>query len=377
MNIVKIIKKLSICILIIFSIKSVQTVAFAQTDRQDEFLQKAFAALEETPPPLPNPLQQKLIDQIIDEIEKAASHKRFYAPETEIAEQIGWAGFTSIAPLLKNQNAWIRAFSARTLFGLDREKSLPFLIGLLSDKGIFDYMNDVPGYTVSNHAASLIGRSIHGTIYFKTPVDERNDPLASLKAVQNYYWFHISFCDWTNNPQNRVCFINYLNIIEQLENTRFPSSPASSDGYVGINYASIGNLSNSSVFKLGAPVEINLGFTHRGNRIMRIRWDVRDQSIHKFKLIGPNGVELKLNPDGLPLLPELVPVLQPQWGKSSSLGKDLNLSTMYELKQRGKYTFYYEYLPPVNREKEEQFRPVHAWQWNGKEYVNYYEFIVE
>jgi hypothetical protein len=236
-------------------------------------------------------------------------------------------------------------------------------------------MDDVPNYTVSNHAGSMISEAIHGTIYFKTPIGEKDNPLARIKAVQNYYWFQIPYCEWTSNPQNKVCFINFQNIVTQLENTRFPA-PLSPDGYKGINYVSIDDRSDYASFKLGAPVNLNLGFVHQGNRIMRIRWDVRDLSIHKFKLIAPNGDELKIKLAGIPALPELVPVLQPQWSESG-LGKNLNLADMYDLKLRGRYKFYYEYAPPKEREKDEQFRLVHLWYWNGKDYVNYYEFVIE
>lgn len=297
-----------------------------------------------------------------------AVQKRFYTIDKELAEEIGVLGFPDIAELLLSKESWVRALAANTLFTLDRQQSIPFLIGLLSDKGEFRWMRDVAGYTVSTHAGGLLGDAFHGTTYFKTPIGEENNPLARIKAVQNYYWFHLPFCEWIN----KVCFVDYKNVITQLENSRFPLPPTN-DGYKGINYIFIGDPPNNGFYKLGEPINLSLGFLHYGNRIMWIKWDVRDLSIHKFKLIAPNGEELKLKPEGLPVLSN--PLLQPQWSEGS-IGKTLNLAEMYEIKQSGRYRFYYEYIPPKLRVKDEQFRPLHMWHWNGKEYFNYYDFIV-
>jgi hypothetical protein len=34
-------------------------------------------------------------------------------------------------------------------------------------------------------------------------------------------------------------------------------------------------------------------------------------------------------------------------------------------------------LSPEKRIEDEQSRPLHLWHWDGKNYVNYYEFSVE
>ncbi len=359
---------LLLILLTTFSLQGMQSFLFAQSP-EDEFLIKAFANLKKNPPSPPTELQQKLIIQIKSEIENHAGQKRFYTIEKELVEEVGGTGFPEIADLLLSKEPWIRAFAAQTLFALDRQQSIPFLIGLLSDKGSFRWMRDVAGYTVSNHASGLISDAFHGTIYFRTPLGEENNSFARIKAVQNYYWFHLPFCEWLN----KVCFVEYKNVIAQLENSRFPMPP-NNDGYQGINYIYIDDNSNKGNYKLGEPINVSLGFLHYGNRIMRVRWDVRDLSIHKFKLIAPNGEELKLKLEGLPVLSN--PVLQPQWSEGS-LGKRLNLAEMYDVKQLGRYRFYYEYTPPQKRERDEQYRPVHMWHWNGKGYVNYYDFIVK
>jgi len=359
---------LFLILLTVFLIQGTQSLLSAQSS-EDEYLTKAFADLKKNPPFPPTDLQQRLIIQIKSEIENHAAQKHFYTIENELAEKVGASGFPEIAELLLSKEPWVRALTAQTLFALDRQQSIPFLIGLLGDKSDFRWMRDVAGYTVSTHAGQLIGDAFHGTIYFKTPLGEENNPLARIKAVQNYYSFHLPFCEWLN----KVCFVEYKKAIAQMENSRFPLPPTNDD-YKGINYIYIDDPSNKGLFKSGEPINLSFGFLHYGSRIMWIRWDVRDLSIHKFKLVAPNGEELKLKPEGLPILPN--PVLQPQWSVGG-IGKTLNLAEMYDVKQLGRYRFYYEYTPPQMRAKDEQHRPLHMWHWNGKGYVNYYEFIVK
>jgi hypothetical protein len=332
-------------------------------------LVKAFANLKKIPPSPPTDLQQKLIIQIKSEIENHAAQKRFYTIDKELAEGVGATGFPDIAELLLSKEPWVRAFAARTLFALDRQQSIPFLIGLLSDKGDFDWQRDVGSYTVSTHAGRLLRDSFHGAIYFKTPLGEAKNPPAMTKAVQAFYLFRLPLCEW----HNKVCFVEYKNEIEQLENSRFPLPPKSDD-YKGINFTYISEVGNNGYFKLGEPIELSLGFAHYGNRKMLVRWDFRDLSIHKFKLIAPNGEQLKLKPEGLPVLS--VPVLQTQWAEGR-MHRTLNLAEMYDIKQLGRYRFYYDYLPPQLREKDEQYRPLRMWNWNGERYVNYYDFIIK
>lgn len=354
----------------LFWILTPQSLLFAQSS-EDEYLIKAFSNLKKNPPPQPTDLQQKIILQIKSEIESNAAKKSLYALKSEFIEKVGWVGFPAIAELLKSKEPWVRALAAQTLFALDRQRSIPFLIGLLSDKGIFEWMDDVGNLTVSTYANGLIRGAFHGTLNFITPVDDENTPYASVRALQNYFWFHLPYCEW----RNKLCFIQLKNLITQLDKSRFPMQP-NDDDYKGINFIFIGQ-PNKRFFKLGEPVNLLFGFLHYGNRIMWIRWDVRDSSIHKFKLIDPNGKELKLKPEGLPSLSDLVPVLQPQWSDGGGGGKELNLAEMFDIKQSGKYRFYYEYIPPKLREKDEQYRPLRLWSWDGKDYVNYYEFIIE
>lgn len=346
-----------------------QSLVIAQSS-EDEYLIKAFSNLKENPPPLPSDLQQKIILQIKSEIERNAAKRRLYTPESEFVEQVRKVGFPGISELLKSKEPWVRALTARTLFVLDRQKSMPFLIGLLSDKGIFDWMNDVGNLTVSTYADGLIRDAFNGTINFTMPVGDKSSPYVKIKAVQTYYWFHLPYCEW----RDKFCFVELKNVITQLENSRFPKPP-NKDDYKGINFIFIGS-PNKRFFKLGEPINLSLGFLHYGNRIMWIRWDVRDLSIHKMKLIAPTGEELKLKSEGLPAFPDSAPVLQPQWS-DGSIGKQLNLAEIYDIKQYGKYRFYYEYTPPKERIKDEQYHPLRLWSWDGRDYVNYYEFIIE
>lgn len=343
----------------------------SQSLSEDEYLTKAFADLQKNPPPAPTEQQRNLIIQIKNDIEESAKKKRFYQIDKKLAEEIGWTGFPVIAELLKSPNAWTRALSARTLYILDREKSLYFLIGQLTDEGLFDYMDDVPGYTVSTQAYGLLGQAKHGTNYFSIPVRENNSLNIKAKVIQNYYSYHLPFCKWTN----KICFIDTTRMFTELEAKRFGETKKP-DGYEGINYVyADGNYSKNNRFQRNDVVNLSLGFLHYGNRTLKIRWDLSDTNIHRYKLIAPDGKELKLKTDGLPVLAENTSVLQYQW-KQSALGTTLNLSAMYNLNQLGIYRFFYEYIPPKNQEKDEQSNPIHLWHWNGQDYGNYYEFIV-
>lgn len=343
----------------------------AQSGSEDEYLTKAFALLKTNPPAAPTEAQNKLIIQVKNEIESFASQRKFYKPSDEIVEQIGETGFPVIAELLRSPDSWTRALAARTLFMLDRPRSITFLIGQLFDDGKFDWMNDVADYKVSTQASGLLSQSFQNVAVFTTPVRNAANPSAKIKAVQNYYWFHLPFCKW----MNKVCFPETQRMFTELETRRF-GKPSNEDGYEGINYVFIGHFSKSDRFRIGTPIYLGLTFVHFGNRIMKIRWDIRDTNIHKFKLIAPSGEELKLKPEGLPVLHKSIPVVQPQWSQSA-IGKDFELSAMYEINQIGTYRLYYEYVPPKEREENEQSKPLHLWHWNGKDYVNYYEFIVE
>jgi hypothetical protein len=59
-----------------------------------------------------------------------------------------------------------------------------------------------------------------------------------------------------------------------------------------------------------------------------------------------------------------------------ALGRTIDLDAAYDVSRVGYYRFYYRYHPPKPLRGSEFEQTLELQCWNGREYANYYDFVV-
>jgi hypothetical protein len=120
-----------------------------------DYLEQAFSDLAKNSPPSPNQDAQEKIQRIISGIREAAGRKKPYGPDPGAAAELGYSAFPAITPLLKDSDPWVRASTIAVLSQLDPKRSAPFLVGMMTDMGRFQYHDDdeFVDTTISREAA--------------------------------------------------------------------------------------------------------------------------------------------------------------------------------------------------------------------------------
>ena len=359
---------------------------------EDPYLQKAFAQFSRMSLTSPSEAQQAKIKEIIHGIRQTAQEKQpehMYQIDVATRGAVGIMGFPALTPLLRNSDPWVRGMTAYALFALDRRSSIPFLIGLLADEGPFRWMNDVPGTTVSDAAESCLSGLVYQGTTLRVPVDEIGQPKAHVRAVQRWYDYHLPYYTWMDNPTHGVYWANDLALYTAVPADELDAAKAKDPGRfkkVLVVLPDTGNLaSNSEVVwrRAGDPVVLGLTFLNAGSETINVRWDQRDHYVHRFRLVGPDGRDIPMNRTALRPLPDNVPPLQPIWGGAAigwSGDRALFLHELYDLSKPGVYRFYYSYIPPSDEAEgraEEWAKETDLRFWDGRSYVNYFEFLLQ
>jgi hypothetical protein len=396
---------------VLVMVAGVQSVAA----EEDPYLATAFARLEVKDFPQPSRSQQQIIQQTIQAIQGAAAARRYFQIDDRDAVKMGQAGFPALALLLQSEDAWVRGMAAQTLVAVDRRRSVPFLVGLLTDSGPFDWMSDVRGHTVSATARYELRSLIPQANTYRISLSDRDKEWAGMRALQQWITFHMVYCDWQEHPKYGYYKFNpvalYTGIPSEELNRVRENTPKLFEEIL-VLWVKGSRSGRGEIYHRGDPITVQFGFQNVGSEITKIPWDRTDRNVHRLRLVGPNGRELPLRPNAIAPLPDRVPLLQPLFSGGSSLGWDFHLHKAYDLSQVGMYRLYYAYVPPPPEQEISPFtiprvplqslqtdgpvpetKPIYGYPkgtreppyskkaelqfWYGRQYVNYYEFLVK
>jgi hypothetical protein len=349
----------------------------AQNVESRDYLEQAFSGLAKNPPPSPDQKARERIQRIISGIRESASRKKLYGPDPAEAVEIGYPAFPAITPLLKDPDIWVRASAIAVLFRLDRRRSMPFLVGMLLDMGRIQYGDDdvFIDTTISRQAAGYLAGAFQGSLVIPVPVEEIEQPQAEGLASQRWYAYHLPYCSWRESAQGELCWLDYLALYSHVpakELTARLKSDAEKFKYVPVVWPQVKD-SSTRIFAKGQLIRVSLIYQNFGTEKFLFP-EHPERGTHILRLVGPHGREVPATPR---LNEFMVHAITPPVPPEYTLGWDIDLDAAYDISRAGYYRFYYSYLPPKSLQGSGFARPLELQFWNGREYTNYYDFVVK
>jgi hypothetical protein len=342
-----------------------------------DYLERAFFELSKNPPPSIDKEALEKIQSIVSDLRKNASQKKNYAAEQTNAAKLGYRAFPAIVPLLRDPDPWVRDSAIAVLFQLDRKRSTPFLLGMLLDTGKIQYWDDDVSIdtTVGHSAAGLLAsafRSAHGFDTFNTPLDEIGQPQAEERAKQRWWAYHLLYCDWRDTARGSDCWLNAQALLSHIPAPDFAEhfkSEPERFKYIPVVWPLTTDYSR--IASTRQSVHLDLVFENFGTESPP---DGFERGTHVFRLIGPDGREIPATPK----LNEIVKaaLFAPPVFTWNAYSWDIDLAVAYHISRPGQYRIYYSYLPPESLRNSIYGRAFELQFWNGREYVNYYDFLV-
>ena len=346
----------------------------------DPYLGKALREVKANLFPRAGYDERLVIQGVVDEIMTAAAQQKHYALDDDTARAIGIYGIREIAPLLAEADPNIRCMAAEALFVMHRRRSVPFLVGLLTDTAKVNRA----GQTVSSLALQHLGSAINLAARPRVPTDEFGQKMAHEKAIQRWCDYHIPFCSWQDRAGHSRYELNELALYsgvppEALEwaKKEFPERV----GCVVVVWPF--DSRTAAVYKAGSPVRLTLVFQNFGSEPIGIRQDMGDRSVHVLRLVGPDGQDVPADEQEIPARPAPFQLSWPDPSQPAPLREGrgalhwkLQLNQVYDLSKTGPYRLHYSYVPPADAREDEYSKPLELRFWNGREYVNYYELLI-
>jgi hypothetical protein len=341
-----------------------------------DYLEKAFSDMAKNAPPSTDQQAHEKIQRIILSIRREANQKRGYTVESIEVDDLGYQAFPAIAPLLKDPDPWVRASTIPVLFQLDRKRSVPFLLGMLPDMGRIQYRDDdvFVDTTIGRQAAGYLASVFQGSRVIPVPVEEMGQPQAEALAQQSWYAYHLPYCSWRKGPQGELCWLDSLALYSQVPAeelaARLKSDPDKFK-YVPVVWPQVSD-SYTRVFSKGRLVRLSLIYQNFGTE--SFPWPEHPEGTHILRLVGPDGRDVPATPKLSDFMKQAItPPVLPGY----ALGWTIDLDAAYDISRVGYYRFYYSYLPPKSRRWSEFGQPLELRCWNGREYANYYDFVVK
>jgi hypothetical protein len=341
-----------------------------------DYLEKAFSDMAKNAPPSTDQKAHEKIQRIISGIRREASQKQGSTVESIEADDLGYQAFLAIAPLLKDPDPWVRVSTIPVLFQLDRKRSVPFLLGMLLDTGRIQYRDDdvFVDTTVGRQAAGYLASVFQGSRVIPVPVEEVGQPQAEALAQQRWYAYHLPYCSWRKSPQGELCLLDSLALYSQVPAeelaARLKSDPEKFR-YVPLVWPQVSD-SYTRVFSKGQLIRLSLIYQNFGTE--SFSWPEHPEGTHILRLVGPDGHDVPATPKLSDFMKRAItPPVLPGY----ALGWTIDLDAAYDFSRVGYYRFYYSYLPPKSRRWSEFGQPLELRSWNGREYANYYDFVVK
>jgi hypothetical protein len=345
------------------------------TSRRD-YLEQAFSELSKNPPlPIDQEAQGK-IQHIVSDLRENASQKKLYAAEQTEATKLGYRAFPAISPLLTDPDPWVRASTIAVLFRLDSKRSAPFLVGMLLDTGKIQFRDDdeFVNTTVSHQAAGYLAAAFRGTISFITPLDEIGQPQAEERGEQRWWAYHLPYCEWRDTVYGRQCWLNYQALYSHIPADHLAEhlkSEPEKFKYIPVVWPQVSQYSR--IISRGQSLRLPLIFQNFGTEMPDAPYHPK-RGTDVFRLIGPDGREIPATPK----LNEVVKnaVIIPPVPTWNAYGWEIDLGDVYDISRPGQYRIYYSYLAPKSLRNSIYGQALILQFWNGREYVNYCDFLV-
>jgi hypothetical protein len=358
-------------------ISALSVIAVVVDEQEDPYLTEAFEGVKKVVFAKPSAEQQRQIRKVSENIRAAARDRRYFQVSDDTATVIGRSGIPHIAPLIRDRDPWVRALAAKALLALDRREAVSFLTGLVCDDGSFDWMDDVRGVTVGSTAASALRGLVHQTIRARVPAAQKATTAAKREALQSWFTYHTQYYDWKDHPKYGLYWYNGLALHTSISAAELPElQKKEPERFKHILMIWPDDSTSHAAFAPDGSIRLRFIFQNFGSETTWIRWDKTDKDVHCLKMIDPKGKELPLRKESIPPLGERTPLLQPAWGNGHAMGWDLDLDRAYDLSSPGVYRLFYTYRPAPAAEAKEYPKPVDLTFWDGRAYVNYYEFRI-
>ena len=341
-----------------------------------DYLEEAFCELSENPPlPIDHEAQDK-IQRLISDLRNSAQRRQVSGPEQKDVAKLGYRAFPAISPLLRDPDPWVRASTIAVLFQLDRKRSAPFLVGMLLDMGKIQYSEgDVfVNTTVSRQAAGYLAAGFHGALSFTTPLDEIGQPQSEARAQQRWWAYHLPYCDWRDTVYGTECWLNYQAVYSHIpadDLAKQQKSDPDKFKYVPVVWAQATQFSR--IISKGQPMHLILIFQNFGTEMPPVT-DHSNPGTHVFRMVGPDGREIPATPKLSETMKKAL--IAPPVYTWNAYGWDIDLGSAYDISRSGRYRIYYRYLPPILQRISRYGQAFDLQFWNGREYVNYYDFLV-
>lgn len=341
-----------------------------------DYLEAAFLDMARNAHPSPDQKAQQKTQRMVLGILETAKQKKGYNIESTDLADLGYQAFPAIAPLLKDPDPWVRISTVAVLFQLDRKRSVPFLLGMLPDMGRIQYrVDDVfVDTTVGRGAAGYLASVFQGSRIIPIPVEETGQPQAEALAQQRWYAYHLPYCSWRKGPQGELCWLDSLALYSQVPAAelaaRLKSDPEKFK-YVPVVWPQVTD-SYTRIFSKGQLIRVALIYQNYGTESFLMQ--EHPEGTHILRLVGPDGRDVPANPK---LSDFMRQAITPPVSPGYALGWTIDLDAAYNISRGGYYRFYYSYLPPKSRRWSEFRQPLELQCWNGREYANYYDFLVK
>jgi hypothetical protein len=341
-----------------------------------DYLEKAFSDMAKNARSSTDQKAHEKVQRIILGIHKEANQKKSYNIESTDLADLGYQAFPPIAPLLKDPDPWVRVSTIPVLFQLDRRRSIPFLLGMLPDMGRIQYRDDdvFIDTTIGRQAAGYLARAFQGSRVIPVPVEETGQPQAEALAQQSWYAYHLPYCSWRTGPQGELCWLDYLALYSHVPaeelTVRLKSDPEKFK-YVPVVWPQVSD-NSTRVFSKGQLIRLSLIYQNFG--IGSFPWPEHPEGTHILRLVGPDGRDVPATPKlGDFMKQAITPPVLPEY----ALDWTIDLDAAYDVSRVGYYRFYYSYHPPRSRRGSEFEQTLELRCWNGREYANYYDFVLK
>jgi len=307
----------------------------------------------------------------------------------ELPAQLGpWfakEGFPLAAELLRDRDPRVRNDAAIQLVEFDLLRATPFVVGLLTDcewrASVIP--SDQPGSLIT------VCHTAQGLLHRYPDVDSRaalipldaDEMLAKERIYQRFVMSHHKAHHQLKVGRGmEFDYIRALALelgIDGVEARRLALAGVI-DHLVRLD---LQLTSGTPRFRRRAPIGFTLMFRNLGREEILIRSDLHDSAVHHFQLIGPDGTERILRPEGLPkgipvpltrVSGDLLNLPKNRQGVigGGTQGWNLHLDALFDVSQQGRYVFRYRYVPPPTLEPGELITPLQFRFWNGREFAN-------
>jgi hypothetical protein len=355
--------------------------AFENAKRPDPYLDEAFRSDDGRG-------TLGLSDQMyISEFRRAAKAQNF----TRLGELRGRQHFDALASLLRDPDPQIRYFATSQLHDADRRRSIPYLIGMLTDRGRLRLRsNDLGGVTIAENAAIVALSSeiqADANDLNRIPFDRIGAPMALEQTMQRYYATHWRLLQINGEapPQYPPAERPHREWHKLAEETGLPISelmrlvreePDKLPDRIGV---SLDPMRDNLVFSIRKEMQVAI-FLRNLSGHARVLWlDFRNEQIHDLRLTGPDGRKLariQCPNCAAPFRPTME--LEDQhtifvtndWSNKDRAYQYLDLRTLFPIHDPGVYVLHYTYRPPGEPPASLRF-------WDGRQFTDEFRFRVE